>query len=97
MITPPPAGGMLTVEGLRAAAAVRVGEALSSDPVCRYGRIVRSNGEILHASGIRAPIGSRCLIETEGSEQRAAEVVGFDAGSLLGMPGPGTVTFAGLA
>ena len=72
------------------AATSRISDALSCDPICRYGRIVRSNGEILHASGIRAPIGSRCLIDTEGSEQRAAEVVGFDAGSLLIMPEQGT-------
>ena len=45
---------------------------------------------LLHASGIRAPIGSRCLIDTDGDEQRAAEVVGFDAGSLLIMPEQGT-------
>jgi flagellum-specific ATP synthase len=81
---------MITTEGLRRAAMDRIGEALSCDPVRRYGRIVRSNGEILHASGIRAPIGSRCLIDTEGLEQRAAEVVGFDAGSLLIMPEQGT-------
>jgi hypothetical protein len=81
---------MITGEGLRAAAEIRIGEALSCDPICRFGRIVRSNGEILHASGIRAPIGSRCLIDTEGAERRPAEVVGFDAGSLLIMPEQGT-------
>jgi flagellum-specific ATP synthase len=81
---------MITAQGLRMAATARVAEALSRDPICRYGRIVRSSGEILHASGIRAPIGSRCLIDTDGDEQRAAEVVGFDAGSLLIMPEQGT-------
>ena len=80
---------MITAEGLRAASTARISEALSCEPICRYGRIVRSNGEILHASGIRAPIGSRCLIETDGPEQRPAEVVGFDAGSLLIMPEQG--------
>ena len=81
---------MITTEGLRAAAAALVGEALSCDPICRYGRITRSSGEILHVSGIRAPIGSRCMIDGEGLERRAAEVVGFDAGSLLIMPEQGT-------
>ncbi len=81
---------MITAERLRAASADRIRAALSCDPVCRYGRITRSSGEILHASGIRAPIGSRCLIDTEGGEPRAAEVVGFDAGSLLIMPEQGT-------
>jgi flagellum-specific ATP synthase len=81
---------MITAEGLRAAVSARIGEALARDPICRYGRIVRSSGEILHASGVRAPIGSRCLIDTEGTERRAAEVVGFDAGSLLIMPEQGT-------
>jgi flagellum-specific ATP synthase len=58
--------------------------------VRRYGRIVRSNGEVLHASGIRAPIGSRCLIESENSLDLAAEVVGFEEGGLLIMPEQGT-------
>ncbi len=81
---------MITAEGLRAATEDRIRAALARDPVCRYGRITRSSGEILHASGIRAPIGSRCLIDTEDAEPRAAEVVGFDAGSLLIMPEQGT-------
>jgi flagellum-specific ATP synthase len=80
---------MIAVEHIRREAEETLRHALAKDPVCRIGRIVRSNGEILHASGIRAPIGSRCLIETEAHEHRSAEVVGFDAGSLLIMPEQG--------
>jgi flagellum-specific ATP synthase len=81
---------MIKVEAIRALAAERMREALARDPVRRYGRIVRSNGEVLHASGIRAPIGSRCLIETEQRLPLAAEVVGFEEGALLVMPEQGT-------
>jgi flagellum-specific ATP synthase len=81
---------MIKVEAIRALAGERVRGALGADPVRRYGRIVRSNGEVLHASGIRAPIGSRCLIEAEGGPELAAEVVGFEEGGLLVMPEQGT-------
>ncbi len=78
------------MDGLRSLVEERTREALAQDLVRRYGRIVRSSGEVLHASGIRAPIGSRCLIDADGGEVLAAEVVGFDAGSLLIMPEQGT-------
>jgi len=81
---------MITAGSLRAAALERMGEAFSRQPVRRFGRIVRSNGEVLHASGIRAPIGSRCLIEVGARLDLAAEVVGFEAGALLVMPEQGT-------
>lgn len=55
----------------------------------RYGRIVRANGEILHVSGVRAPVGARCLIEGE-SASLPAEVVGFEADGLLVMAEQGT-------
>lgn len=80
---------MITAEAIRALAAERVREALARDGVRRFGRIVRSSGEVLHASGIRAPIGSRCLIEVEGGSGLAAEVVGFEEGALLVMPEQG--------
>ena len=81
---------MIKTETIRAMAEERVRGALGVDPVRRYGRIVRSNGEVLHASGIRAPIGSRCLIEAEGGPELDAEVVGFEEGGLLVMPEQGT-------
>ena len=81
---------MIGTETIRALTAERMRSALACDPVRRYGRIVRSNGEVLHASGIRAPIGSRCLIESENSPDLAAEVVGFEEGALLIMPEQGT-------
>jgi flagellum-specific ATP synthase len=81
---------MITVEAVRTLAQERVRAALAVDPVRRFGRIVRCNGEVLHASGIRAPIGSRCLIEMEAGALLVAEVVGFEEGGLLLMPEQGT-------
>jgi flagellum-specific ATP synthase len=81
---------MITIERVRALTAERVNEAKLRDLVLRYGRIMRSSGEVLHASGVRAPIGSRCLIEAEDGSQLAAEVVGFEPGALLIMPEQGT-------
>ena len=81
---------MITMEAVRAMAQERVRAALAVDPVRRFGRIVRSNGEVLHASGIRAPVGSRCLIEMEAGAPLAAEIVGFEEGGLLLMPEQGT-------
>jgi flagellum-specific ATP synthase len=76
---------MIEMDAIRQFAGKRVTAALTRDLVRRYGRIVRTSGEVLHASGIRAPIGSRCLIETEAGKSLAAEVVGFEAGALLVM------------
>jgi flagellum-specific ATP synthase len=81
---------MITLETIRALAEARVRVALGVDPVRRYGRVVRSRGEVLHAAGLRAPIGSRCLIETEDKAAVAAEVIGFEGGALLVMPEQGT-------
>ena len=81
---------MSHIEQLRLLTQARAREALTRDPVRRYGRIVKASGEVLHASGIRAPIGSRCLIDTQDGKSIAAEIVGFDAGALLIMPELGT-------
>lgn len=81
---------MISAEQIKALAGARVQLALAADPVRRFGRIVRSNGEVLHASGIRAPVGARCLIEMEHGAALPAEVVGFEAGILLVMPEQGT-------
>ncbi|HUM09039.1 MAG TPA: FliI/YscN family ATPase [Acidocella sp.] len=71
-------------------AAERAREALTRDPVRRYGRIVRASGDVLHASGIRAPIGARCLIDMQNGHPLAAEIVGFEADALLIMPEQGS-------
>jgi flagellum-specific ATP synthase len=81
---------MITIERVRALSAERVRDVATHELVCRYGRIMRSSGEVLHASGIRAPIGSRCLIEAEDGSKLPAEVVGFEPGALLIMPEQGT-------
>jgi flagellum-specific ATP synthase len=78
------------MENIRSMATERVRLATLGNPILRYGRIVRSNGEVLHVSGIRAPIGSRCLIESDGSIDLPAEVVGFEESGLLVMPEQGT-------
>ncbi|MCB8874923.1 FliI/YscN family ATPase [Acidisoma silvae] len=80
---------MITIAAIRRSVEDASREALSRDPVRRIGRVLRSQGDILHASGIKAPIGSRCLIDLGKGEQREAEVIGFDAGSLLLMPEQG--------
>jgi len=80
---------MITAQSLRAEVEERMRPALAVDPVARFGRVVRSQGEVLFASGVRAPIGSSCSIEMEGGGLLAAEVVGFEAGSLLLIPEKG--------
>ena len=80
---------MITSDRLRALTLAPVPAALAAENVRRFGRIIRSNGEVLHASGIIAPIGARCRIEVAGHMSLAAEVVGFEAGALLVMPEQG--------
>ncbi|GAB0114421.1 FliI/YscN family ATPase [Acidisoma sp. C75] len=80
---------MLDLARLASLVEERAARACAHDPILRFGRIVRSEGEVLHASGIRAPIGSRCIIDAEDGAPRAAEVVGFGAGVLLVMPEQG--------
>jgi flagellum-specific ATP synthase len=81
---------MISIEQIRALTAERAREALSCDPIRRYGRIIRSSGDVLHASGVPAPIGSRCLIDAQDGQFLAAEIIGFEAGGLLIMPEQGT-------
>jgi len=81
---------MIDFERVRTLTAERVRAALACEPVRRYGQITRSSGDVLHASGLRAPIGSRCLIETQHGKSLGAEVVGFEAGALLVMAEQGT-------
>ncbi len=80
---------MITLDGIRALADERLRAALAVDPVRRYGRVLRANGEMLRVSGLRAPIGARCMIEQEDGEA-AAEIIGFEAGAMLMMPEQGT-------
>jgi flagellum-specific ATP synthase len=80
---------LISLDTIRTLAEERARLAMGGDAIRRYGRVVRSHGDVLHASGIRAPIGSRCLIDTEEGLPLVAEVVGFDAGTLLIMPEQG--------
>jgi flagellum-specific ATP synthase len=80
---------MITIEHVRELTTERTREALGRDPICRYGQIIRSHGDVLHASGLRAPIGSRLIIETNDG-QASGDVVGFEAGALLVMAEQGT-------
>ncbi len=64
----------------------RLARALASDTVPRFGRVMRSAGDVMHVSGLPAPIGARCLVESEDSGWLPAEVVGFDRDALLLMP-----------
>ncbi|HTQ72033.1 MAG TPA: FliI/YscN family ATPase [Acidocella sp.] len=79
----------LSMAAVQRQAQARIEGATAINPVRRFGRIVRANGEILHVSGVRAPVGARCLIEGEESAL-AAEVVGFEADGLLVMAEQGT-------
>jgi len=51
------------------------------------GRITRATGLVLHATGLRLPVGAACRIEiTPGDDWADAEVVGFDGQTLYLMP-----------
>ncbi len=50
------------------------------------GTLTRMVGLILEAQGCRAAVGSRCMVTTAADEAVEAEVVGFNADSLLLMP-----------
>lgn len=80
---------MLNTANIAAQAHAHLRAALALDPVRRFGRIIRTSGEVLHASGIHAPIGANCLIEMAAGAALPAEVVGFQAGALLLMPEQG--------
>lgn len=80
---------MITLEGIKSLTDDRLRAALATNPVRRYGRVLRANGEMLRVGGLHAPIGARCMIEQEEGET-AAEIIGFEAGALLLMPEQGT-------
>jgi flagellum-specific ATP synthase len=80
---------MSSFDRIRALAETRIAPVAEADTVRRYGRITRATGEALQASGIRAPIGSRCRIELPDGFALPAEVVGFAAGALVMLPEQG--------
>lgn len=79
----------ISLEEIEAQARKTLAPALARDPVRRFGHIIRAQGDILHAGGLRAPIGARCLIET-ASGHAAGDVVGFEANTILIMAEQGT-------
>ncbi|GAN80059.1 FliI/YscN family ATPase [Acidocella aminolytica] len=80
---------MISLDNIKSKAETHLRAALAEAPVHRYGRVLWANGEKLRVSGLHAPIGARCLVEQEGGEA-AAEIIGFEAESLLLMPEQGT-------
>lgn len=80
---------MITPEGIHARVTAQLNEALAQKLICRYGRVLSANGEKLRVGGLYGPIGARCMVEQEGGEA-AAEIIGFEAGSLILMPEQGT-------
>ncbi|CCJ49751.1 flagellar protein export ATPase FliI [Bordetella parapertussis] len=62
--------------------------AASTEPWLVSGRITRAAGLVLHATGLRLPVGAACRIElARGHDHWAdAEVVGFDGHTLYLMP-----------
>ncbi|WP_298215978.1 FliI/YscN family ATPase [Acidocella sp.] len=79
---------MIRAGRIKALAGERLRAALAQDPVWRYGRVLSGNGEVLRASGVRAPIGARCLIAEEAGEM-AAEIIGLAENAVLLMPEQG--------
>ncbi|MCD0505457.1 flagellum-specific ATP synthase FliI, partial [Bordetella petrii] len=69
---------------------LRIGSirAASTEPWLASGRITRATGLVLHATGLRLPVGAACRIEmARGHDLWAdAEVVGFDGHTLYLMP-----------
>ncbi|MDE8345193.1 MAG: FliI/YscN family ATPase [Acidocella sp.] len=80
---------MITVDSLRRLAMARLEPALATDPVRRFGRVLRAEGDMLYATGIAAPIGARCLVVGPDEVLRAGEVVGFASGCLKVLPEQG--------
>lgn len=75
---------------LRREADTRVGGVTRDATFARLGRVIRSSGEIVAVTGLPAPTGARCMIESADGEWLPAEVVGFDADALQLMPQRGT-------
>lgn len=58
------------------------------DPIQVYGKVSKVIGLIVEGQGLKAPLGSICdlLVDEQGTERIAAEVVGFREGRVLFMP-----------
>lgn len=80
---------MISAASLRASTQARLDTVLTQNFVRRYGRVLSANGEKLRVGGLYGPIGARCLVEQDGTEI-AAEIIGFEANSLILMPEQGT-------
>ena len=50
------------------------------------GTLTRLTGMVLEASGIRAPVGSQCVVSMKSKEPVLAEVVGFSGDRAFLMP-----------
>lgn len=80
---------MITHDSLLTRLHPRLEAALNQNLVRHYGHVLSANGEKLRVSGLHAPIGARCLIAQDDDEV-AAEIIGFEANSLILMPEQGT-------
>lgn len=80
---------LITRDGIETRAQTRLDAALTASPIRHYGHVLSANGEKLRVSGLHAPIGARCLIQQDDYEV-AAEIIGFEANSLILMPEQGT-------
>jgi len=56
------------------------------EPLEVAGRITKLTGLVMHAAGIKLPIGSACFVPISEGSRVEAEVVGFDGDYLLLMP-----------
>ncbi|WP_298285838.1 FliI/YscN family ATPase [Acidocella sp.] len=63
---------------------------MPADPFRKFGRVVKCDGEVLHSSLVKAPVGAKCVVETVGGAELNGEVVGFDDSGLVIMAERGT-------
>lgn len=77
-------------QALHDEAAARVNALPRAGTIARLGRVIRSSGDIVAVSGLPAPTGARCLIESADGNWVPAEVVGFDSDALKLMPEHGS-------
>ncbi|MEW5863060.1 MAG: flagellar protein export ATPase FliI [Pseudomonadota bacterium] len=59
---------------------------LAAEPLAATGRLAHVSGLVMHAQGLRLPVGSACLISQDGGVVAEAEVVGFSGERLTLMP-----------
>ncbi len=68
----------------------RIDRVLSVEQVRTFGRVVKCDGEVLHSSLVKAPVGAKCVIENVDGAELSGEVVGFDNSGLVIMAERGT-------